>query len=73
MEWKEKLVVPKMDSVHIKEGYENLCDNCMKDIDCEFCDVSIPIVADKWEVKEVTMRQMTLCGIPVGYPYEVEE
>jgi len=56
-----------MDSVHVMEGYENVCEAC------EECDVSVPLVTDEWEVKEVTMRQMTLCGIPVGHAYEVEE
>lgn len=71
MEWKEYRLLPKEGATHIKEGYENPCENCMKEIDCECCDISVPLVVDEWERKEVTMRQNTLCGIPVGYPHEV--
>lgn len=74
LEWKERRLVPKMDSVHVMEGYENVCETCEKWGEaCEECDVSVPLVTDEWEVKEVTMRQMTLCGIPVGHAYEVEK
>lgn len=73
IEWKEKRLVPKEGATHIKEGYEDPCEECMCEIDCEECDVSVPIVCDEYEVKEVTVRQMTLCGIPVGHPYEVDE
>lgn len=70
-EWKERRLLPKEGSEHIPVEYRNVCENCMLDIDCECCDISIPLVMTEWEVKEVTMRQNTLCGIPVGHPYEV--
>ena len=39
---------------------------------CEFCDVCVPITCE-FEPKEITVRQMTLCGIPIGHPqYDFE-
>ena len=49
MEWKEYRLLPKEGATHIKEGYENPCENCMKEIDCECCDISVPLVVDEWE------------------------
>lgn len=71
LEWKEKILLPKEGATHIKEGYQNPCENCMCEIACEECDVSVPLVVDEWEEIEVAMQQMTLCGIPIGYPHEV--
>lgn len=71
--WKEKRLVPKIEMVHIVDGYDNPCEYCEECGEkCEFCDVSVPITSD-YEIKEVTMAQMTICGIPVGTPYEVNE
>lgn len=70
--WKEQYLVPDMDSVHVKDGYENVCENCEKwGSACERCNVSVPLVADRMVVKEREMAVMTICGIPVGTPYEV--
>lgn len=73
MEWKEYRLKPKENITHIKEDYENICENCELEIDCEECNVSIPLVVDEFEREEVIIRQNTLCGIPIGYPYEVKE
>lgn len=74
IEWKEKRLVPKDGATHVKEGYDNPCETCEQWGEaCESCDVSVPLVVDEYEEIEITMRQMTLCGIPVGYPYEVRQ
>lgn len=71
--WKEKRLVPKIETVHIADGYDNTCESCEEwGEKCEFCNVFVPLTSD-YEVKEVTMAQMTICGIPVGTPYEVNE
>ena len=72
LEYKETRKVPDMKSVHVMDGCENPCEEC-KDWGnkCEDCDVSVPLVADKWKEKEITYRQMTICGIPAGEPYRV--
>lgn len=36
---------------------------------CELCDTCVPLTCN-FEIKEVTMKQMTICGVPVGIPYE---
>ena len=71
--WKEKRVVPKIETVHILDGYDNPCESCEDwGEKCEFCTVSIPITSE-YIIKEATMAQMTMCGIPIGSPYEVSE
>lgn len=71
--WKEKRLVPKIETVHIADGYDNPCESCEEwGEKCEFCNVFVPLTSD-YEVKEVTMAQMTICGIPVGTPYEVSK
>lgn len=72
IEWREYRVVPKKGTTHIMKGYEDPCINCMLEIDCEECDISVPIVCEL-ETKEVIMRQDTLCGIPIGHPYRVDD
>ena len=73
IEHKTTVRVPDMSTVHVKEGYENPCDTCPNwGEPCETCDVSVPLVADRWRDKEITYRQMTICGIPAGEPYVVE-
>ena len=37
---------------------------------CETCNVSVPITCEIHPQK-VTMTQMTICGVPVGLPYEL--
>ena len=70
--WKEHRVAPIIDTVHILDGYDNPCESCEKWGErCEFCDVSVPLTSD-YEIKEVTMAQMTMYGIPIGTPYEVD-
>ena len=70
--WREKRLFPIVETVHVIEGYDNLCETCENWGDkCEFCDASVPITCD-FEFKEVTMGQMLVCGIPVGDPYEVK-
>lgn len=55
------------------EGYENTCETCENWGEaCESCDVCVPLVSEM-KVVEVTMRQDTLCGIPIGNPYEVRK
>lgn len=73
MIWKEKVLVPKMDTVHIKDRYDNPCKACEEwGEQCEFCNVSVPLVSE-YEYEEITMKQMVICGIPVGCAYMVEE
>lgn len=73
LEWKEKRIVPDMNSVHVMDGCENVCEECEDwGEKCETCNVSVPLVADKWEEKEITYTRMTICGIPVGEPYKIE-
>ena len=73
IKWKEKRIVPNIETVHILDGYDNPCESCEEwGEKCEFCDVSVPITFD-YDIKEVTMIQMTMMGIPVGTPYEVNE
>jgi len=71
---KEKILVPNMDTVHVKDGYDNPCDTCEEWGEaCESCDVSVPLVADEYEEKTVTIKQLALCGIPFGDPiYEFD-
>ena len=70
--WKEGRVVPIVDTVHIVDGYDNPCEACEDwGEKCEFCNAFVPLTSD-YEIKEVTMAQMTICGIPVGTPYEVD-
>lgn len=69
--WKEQRLVPIIDTTHVVEGYDNPCETCKNWGDkCESCNVSVPITCD-FEIKEVTMCQMTMCGIPIGTPYEL--
>lgn len=71
--WKEKRIVPKIETIRILNGYDNPCESCEEwGEKCEFCDVSVPLAAD-YEIKEVTMAQMTMYGIPIGHPYEVNK
>lgn len=73
LEYEEVHMVPDMKSVHVMNGQDNPCEECEDwGPKCEKCDVSVPLVADRWEKKETTYRQMTICGIPVGEPYVVE-
>ena len=70
--WKEQRLVPIMETAHILDGYDNPCETCEHwGYKCESCGVSVPITCD-FEVKEVTMRQMLICGIPTGRPWEVQ-
>lgn len=69
--WKEQRLVPIIDTTRVVEGYDNPCETCENWGDkCESCNVSVPITCD-FEIKEVTMCQMTMCGIPIGTPYEL--
>ena len=71
---KRYVMVPVMDSVHVAEGYENVCENCPDwGPKCETCDAFVPTVIDKFHIKEITLCQMDICGIPVGHPYVVKE
>lgn len=73
IKWKEKRVIPKIETVHIVDGYDNPCESCEEwGEKCEFCDVSVPLTSD-YEIKEVTMVQMIMYGIPIGSPYEVNK
>lgn len=47
MEWKEYRLLPKEGATHIKEGYENPCENCMKEIDCECCEGVVNLISTK--------------------------
>ena len=70
--YKEKRLVPDMNTVHVKEGCENTCEDCENWGEaCETCDISVPLVGSLVE-KEVTFHQMTICGIPAGEPYPVK-
>lgn len=70
VEYKETKLIPDMKSVHVMEGCENPCDVCEKwGPKCETCNVSVPLVADRQKIKEVTYRQMTICGATTGEPY----
>lgn len=72
VECKEMRLVPDMDSMHVMEGYENICEGCENWGEaCEACDAFIPVVGNL-VLREVTYRQMAICGIPVGEPYPVE-
>lgn len=72
-EWKETRLVPKEGTTHVMEGYENICETCENWGEaCECCDIVVPLVSE-FERKEVTMRMNTLCGVPIGNPYEVKE
>ena len=74
IEHKEVRLVPDMSSVHVKDGCENPCEKCEEwGPKCESCDVSVPLVADRWKQKEVTYGQMVICGIPIGNPYPIAE
>ena len=71
IEWKESRLVPKEGTTRVMDGYDNPCEDCEKWGEaCENCDVCVPLTCEL-ERKEVIMRQITLCGIPVVYPYEV--
>ena len=71
--WKEQRLVPIIDTTRVVDGYDNPCETCEDwGYKCESCNVCVPITCD-FEIKEVTMCQMTMCGIPVGRPYEVNK
>ena len=60
-----------METAHVLEDYDNPCETCENwGYKCESCNVSVPITCD-FEIEEVTMCQMTMCGIPIGTPYEL--
>ena len=72
IEWTETRLVPVLDTMHVADGYENICESCDQwGVACESCDVSVPIIGE-FEAKEVKMCQPTICGIPVGRPYQTE-
>lgn len=74
LEFTEVKKVPDMASVRVMEGYENVCEACENWGEaCETCDVSVPLVVDRWKEKEITYRQMSICGVPAGEPYAAEE
>lgn len=69
--WKEQRLVPIIETTRVVNGYDNPCETCEDwGYKCESCNVSVPITCD-FEIKEVTMCQMTMCGIPIGTPYEL--
>lgn len=69
--WKEQRLVSIVETSHVVEGYNNLCETCEDwGEKCESCDICVPITCN-YEFKEVTMGQMTICGIPVGSSYEI--
>lgn len=69
--WKEQRLVPIIETTRVVDGYDNPCETCEDwGYKCESCNVSVPITCD-FEIKEVTMCQMTMCGIPIGTPYEL--
>jgi hypothetical protein len=71
--WKEKYLVPNIETTHVVDGYEDICGNCEKWGEaCESCDISVPITTDEFIVEEKTMTILTCCGIPIGHPYEVK-
>lgn len=70
LEWKEKIMVPDVDTVHIADSCKNLCEECEEwGEQCESCDASVPLTADKWIEQEIICRLVCICGIPVGVPY----
>ena len=74
IEWLETVLVPKMETVKVlSDNPQDIdkCWNCMKG-NCEKCDDLTPITCE-FTTKQVKMRQVTLCGIPVGYPYQVDD
>lgn len=69
--WKENRLYPKLETATISDGYEDICDKCENWGEaCESCNVSIPIECEMG-IEEITMDIMTICGIPVGFPYEI--
>jgi hypothetical protein len=69
--WKEQRLVPIIETARVLDDCENVCETCENFGElCESCNASVPITCD-YEFKEVTMCQLTICGIPVGCPYEV--
>lgn len=73
IEWKERIMVPIPGTDKIVDGYDNPCEECEDwGEPCEFCDVCVPITCE-FEPKEITVRQLTLCGIPVGHPQYIFE
>lgn len=71
--WNETRLLPDINTTHVLDGCENTCESCEEwGEKCETCNVSVPIVCDSGlHAEQVTMAQMTICGIPVGSPYEV--
>ena len=58
----------------LQRGMKNVCENCPDwGPKCETCDAFVPTVIDKFRIKEITLAQMDICGIPVGHPYVVKE
>ena len=71
MAWKERRIYPKLETAHIADGCEDVCSSCENWGEaCETCRVCIQVECD-FGVKEITMDVVTLCGIPIGTPYEV--
>lgn len=71
--WTKLKCVPDIETAHVIEGYEDICSDCEEwGEKCETCDASVPITCDL-HFEEAKMSQMTICGIPVGMPYEIKE
>ncbi len=69
--WDEIRYVPDINTAHVLDGHINTCDSCEKwGEECESCNVSVPVTCDIHQ-RKVTMAQMTICGVPVGLPYEL--
>ena len=70
--WQEQRLFPIEGTTRVLDGYVDVCESCEDwGEKCEFCDAFVPITCDL-DVKEVTMAQMTLCGIPTGHPKEIK-
>lgn len=71
--WEETKLKPKIETAHIVGEAENVCESCEKWGEaCETCNVSIPISCE-YSFEKVKMAQDTICGIPVGDPFELSE
>ena len=75
MQWYEKVLVPKLETVKVLSNNPqdiDKCFNCTKEMDCEDCDDLTPITCEL-QVKKVKMAQIVLCGIPIGTPYQIND
>lgn len=65
-------IIPDPKTIHVADGFENPCEECENwGEECEICNASVPLVADKHVMELEEKHQVVMCGIPVGRLYKI--